>query len=322
MYQPLISIVIPVYNGGEFLREAIDSALSQTYPNREVLVVNDGSDDGGVSRETALSYGDRVRYFEKSNGGVSSALNLAVANMRGEWFCWLSHDDVYLPHKLECQAKQLRALLDEGKDLDRVALFSGMEWIDASGRVAMRLPTSPGRRGGNLGIMLRNLRRSRMGGCTFLLPRSCFDRLGGFDEELRCVSDVDYWYRLLLSGCELHYLPEILVRGRLHGGQVTQRAAEKLKKEQEIFHIRVIRALYSRPEYRRAGVFLRVGSYAARRGLTSAILAFSMAAKLLPPLLARPVCSSLYRLNRFYGRFREGAKAMVMSRLLARGGQS
>lgn len=320
MYQPLISIIIPVYNGGEYLRESIGSALSQTYPNREIIVVNDGSTDGGVTRKLALSYGDQVRYLEKENGGVSSALNLALGHMRGDWFCWLSHDDVYLPNRLERMVEHLRMLKEKGCDLARTVLFSAMEWMDSAGRVILRLPTSPGR--GNLGIMLRNLRRSRLGGCTFLLPRACFEHLGGFDEELRCVSDVDFWYRLLLHDYTLHYIPEILVRGRVHGGQVTQRAAERMRHEQEIFHIRVIRALYARPKYRRAGVFLRVGSYAARRGLASAILAFCVAASLLPPLLARPVCAALYTANRAYGRLREAAKALVWQRLLARGGRT
>ena len=63
---PKVSIVIPVYNGANYLREAIDSALAQTYPHLEVIVVNDGSNDGGKTREVALSFGDRIRYFEKA----------------------------------------------------------------------------------------------------------------------------------------------------------------------------------------------------------------------------------------------------------------
>ncbi|TFG59465.1 MAG: glycosyltransferase family 2 protein, partial [Deltaproteobacteria bacterium] len=81
--RPLVSIVIPVYNGSDYLREAVDSAMAQTYADVEVLVVNDGSDDGGKTEAIALSYGDRIRYFRKENGGVASALNLGVREMRG-----------------------------------------------------------------------------------------------------------------------------------------------------------------------------------------------------------------------------------------------
>ena len=109
---PLVSIVIPVYNGSNYMREAIDSALAQTYPNIEILVVNDGSIDD--TREIALSYGDRIRYFEKENGGVSTALNLGIRNMRGDYFSWLSHDDVYYPDKI---GKQVEALKQQNPSL-------------------------------------------------------------------------------------------------------------------------------------------------------------------------------------------------------------
>ena len=86
IYEPLVSIVIPAYNASNYLAEAIDSALAQTYPNVEIIVVNDGSRDDGATRAVALSYGDQIRYFEKPNGGSSSALNTGIANMKGEWF--------------------------------------------------------------------------------------------------------------------------------------------------------------------------------------------------------------------------------------------
>ena len=66
---PTVSIVIPVYNGANYLRAAIDSALAQTYPDIEIIVVNDGSDDGGETRDVLVSFGSRIRYLEKNNGG-------------------------------------------------------------------------------------------------------------------------------------------------------------------------------------------------------------------------------------------------------------
>ena len=78
-YEPLVSIVIPVYNGANYMRQAIDSALAQTYGNIEIIVVNDGSTDGGETERIALSYGDRIRYFRKENGGCASALNYGIS---------------------------------------------------------------------------------------------------------------------------------------------------------------------------------------------------------------------------------------------------
>ena len=73
IFTPLVSIVIPVYNGANYMREAIDSALAQTYENKEIIVVNDGSSDNGETDRIAKEYGDRIRYILKQNGGVSSA---------------------------------------------------------------------------------------------------------------------------------------------------------------------------------------------------------------------------------------------------------
>ena len=107
---PLVSIIIPVYNGSNYMREALDSALAQTYSNIEILVVNDGSNDGGKTRDIALSYGDRIRYLEQEkNGGVSTVLNMGIRAMRGEYFSWLSHDDVYYPEKIQAEIDALRA---------------------------------------------------------------------------------------------------------------------------------------------------------------------------------------------------------------------
>ena len=92
------------------MREAIDSALNQTYQNIEVIVVNDGSKDN--TEEIALSYGDRIRYYNKENGGVSTALNLGIQEMTGDYFCFLPHDDVFAPQKIE---KQIRAIQESGR---------------------------------------------------------------------------------------------------------------------------------------------------------------------------------------------------------------
>jgi glycosyltransferase involved in cell wall biosynthesis len=97
---PLVSIIIPVYNGANYLDEAINSALNQTYPNIEILVINDGSNDNGATSLISKKYKNRIRYFEKSNGGVSTALNYGIERSEGEWILWLSHDDIFLPNRV------------------------------------------------------------------------------------------------------------------------------------------------------------------------------------------------------------------------------
>ena len=136
-YRPLITILIPVYNGEKFVKDAIDSALAQTYDNFEILVVNDGSTDN--TKEVLASYGDRIRVISKPNGGVSTALNTGIANMRGEWLSWLSHDDKYLPDKLLAQVKELNRMIGEGcEDIQKIILYCSNERIDINGNFILR----------------------------------------------------------------------------------------------------------------------------------------------------------------------------------------
>ena len=102
-FNPLVSIIIPVYNGSNYLEESINSALGQTYNEIEVLVINDGSNDNDLTHNIAVSYQKKIRYFRKQNGGVASALNFGISKMEGDYFSWLSHDDIYKPEKIEKQ---------------------------------------------------------------------------------------------------------------------------------------------------------------------------------------------------------------------------
>jgi glycosyltransferase involved in cell wall biosynthesis len=205
---PLISIVIPVYNGANYMRHAIDSALEQTYPHVEVLVVNDGSRDGGETEAIARSFGNRIRYFAKENGGVASALNLGVREMRGDYFSWLSHDDVYLPHKLETQVRALRGFERP------VALYSNFEEIDAQGRRLRPVkfsPIPPER------LRFELIRQHPVHGCSVLLPRVAFDD-GGFDESRRTTQDYHFWFRAA-ARLPFHQTSDILIQSRRHGEQ-------------------------------------------------------------------------------------------------------
>lgn len=253
---PLVTIVIPVYNGTNFMREAIDSALTQTYTNVEILVVNDGSTDGGETERAALSYGDRIRYLSKENGGVSSALNLAVSEAKGSYISWLSHDDLYYPEKIEREVVFLRRILKEEPELDadRVVIHCATESIDRSGRVLKR----PSYRGveekeQNLKVILDNVYRYRLSGCSFLIPKAAFSDIGGFREDIRTVSDVEYWYRLLFHDYRFFCLTdEILVKNRSHGKQVGKVRAGLFERELNELHISIADRLMERPEYNTA----------------------------------------------------------------------
>lgn len=208
---PRVSIVIPVFNGADYLREAVESALAQTYRNVEVLVVNDGSRDAGATEAIARSYGDRIRYLAKENGGVASALNAGIAAMSGEYFSWLSHDDVYKPHKVEVQV----SLLAPGAP--PVVLYGDYEFIDATGRrIGERRISTRGRP-----MRVALIGGDPVNGCTVLVPRACFAAAGSFDERLRSFQDYDMWFRLARRFPFVH-VPSILLSSRIHPAQGTR----------------------------------------------------------------------------------------------------
>ena len=230
-FTPLVSIVIPVYNGSNFLKEAIDSALAQTYKNIEIIVVNDGSNDDGATEQIALSYGDKIRYFSKENGGVSTALNMGIANMRGEYFSWLSHDDMYKSEKIE---KQVQALNDF--DVTDVVVYCKTEQINKNSVCIREARTSKDLKLGinSYGDTLKALFKSgAFSGCALLIPKKAFDICGGFDETLRYAQDSLMWSKIFLQKFELLYIDYCGVCSRVHAGQLTQRGRQIFYKDSE-----------------------------------------------------------------------------------------
>lgn len=234
---PRVSIIIPVYNGANYMRQAIDSALAQDYKNLEILVVNDGSTDGGETARIGESYGDRIRFLEKENGGVASALNLAIREMTGEYISWLSHDDVYAPQKISAQIRLL------AKNEDKTAVFScGTRTIDATGKtVGMHHPLDfyPKKR---LEHPLFALLHGSVSGCTLLIHKSHMERVGQFREDLRYTQDYELWFRLL-RGQPLRFARGMLVSTRVHREQDSKSAKQQYLNECDALWIMMMKTL-------------------------------------------------------------------------------
>ncbi|WP_217596220.1 glycosyltransferase [Cohnella sp. GbtcB17] len=235
MDTPLVSIVIPVYNGANYMREAIDSALAQTYPNVEIIVVNDGSIDKGETERIALSYGDRIRYLSKKNGGVATALNYALEEMKGEYFSWLSHDDLYYPQKLE---RQLQALQASG-NMTAIVL-SDLDVMDTN-VVVSRLKINSRFTTTQLQNSVFAILEGLINGCALLIHKSHFDRVGRFDESLITTQDYDLWFRMFRHQ-RLLYVPEALVISRLHSAQGS-RTIQQHERERNDLYIRFLKEL-------------------------------------------------------------------------------
>lgn len=218
-FEPLVSIIIPVYNGANYMREAIDSALAQTYKNIEVIVVNDGSKDEGETDRVARSYGDKIRYIHKENGGVSTALNEGIRNMKGEYFSWLSHDDAYNPDKIKEQIE----LLSQYEDKTMIVKCSA-EYIGADSAPIMKKTVSDSEvKVFSWEKALSELYiRGSYNGCTLLIHRIVFEKCGFFDEALRFNQDGYMWNKIFLNGYSMLICPYVGVKSRIHGGQLTR----------------------------------------------------------------------------------------------------
>ncbi len=219
-FEPLVSIIIPVYNGADYMREAIDSALAQTYKNIEIIVVNDGSKDDGETDRVALSYGDKIRYIHKENGGVSTALNEGIRNMKGEYFSWLSHDDAYRPDKIENQIE----LLSKYEDKHMIVKCS-TEFIGPDSQPITSKKSKVPEKAKVLNwekALTRMLSVGSYNGCTLLIHRDVFENCGLFDERLRFNQDGFMWSKIFLKKYSMLISPFIGVKSRIHGGQLTR----------------------------------------------------------------------------------------------------
>lgn len=234
---PLVSIIIPVYNGSNYLESAIFSALDQDYPNFEVVVVNDGSKDQGKTEKIAKSFGKKIRYFSKPNGGVASALNLAIEKARGEYVSWLSHDDLYYPNKLSVQVKFLGSQTNEN-----VVLYSDFEYLDGNSKYLRTVKMPP--------VLPENFRmkittHSFMHGCTMLIPKKCFKEFGKFDEKLKTVQDYDFWFKIA-DNYRFTYCPGVLVKSRLHNQQGTVTMKDTVLREVDDLYTSFVQKLTPR----------------------------------------------------------------------------
>ena len=187
-YNEKVSIIIPTYNRAYYLKESLESVLGQTYPNIEVIVVNDGSTD--ETEEILQEYEQQITYVSKENGGKSSAINLGLEKATGKYVWIFDDDDIALPKKLELQIRKFQQDRSIGlihtsaiyfKNTDSEKNFTGMwkaENIDANSTL-----------------------KAQLKGNHFFTPSvvvkmECFNKVGLWDELLIRAQDYDMWTRI------------------------------------------------------------------------------------------------------------------------------
>ncbi len=220
---PLVSVVMPTYNSGAYLDEALRSVRGQTLHDLEVIVVDDGSDDDSsaiAGRHAAED--DRIRILRRAHEGLSAARNAGVDAARAPWIALLDADDIAMPRRLERQLAYLEA----------------MPHVAALGTYAIRMGAS----GDDVGVMdigplsasqLDRLRRRNevifLVASSVVFSRRIALKLGGFRRTVGAAEDVDLWTRMADDHLVLA-LPERLVRYRIHGGSASsQRFAQQME---------------------------------------------------------------------------------------------
>lgn len=181
---PLFSVIIPVYNRHAPVREAIDSVLAQSFQDYELIVVDDGSNDG--TRNIEREYRNALCYIRQEHCGVSAARNAGVRASSGTWLAFLDSDDRWLPEKLSRQALYIR------EHPDVCIHQTEEEWIRKGRRVNPMLKHA--KREGK--IFVDSLELCLISPSAVAMSRDCFERYGPFDEELPACEDYDLWLRV------------------------------------------------------------------------------------------------------------------------------
>jgi glycosyltransferase involved in cell wall biosynthesis len=232
----LVSIIIPTHNDRQWVSGAIDSALAQSYPHCEVIVVDDGSTDG-TQDYLSDRYGDRIKFIYKSNSGPASARNIGVAAASGSFIQFLDSDDFIPPNKI---ARQMEVFSENPKcDVvycDFAYTTEGPEGI---------VEESPAAHKKNHGA--ENVFEALLDG-NFIVIHSPLTRAsvirdcGGFDEGLPSDEDYDLWLRIAANGYRFCFIPEVLALYRKRNNSVSRNYLRQSKG--------TISALNKAPSYR------------------------------------------------------------------------
>ncbi|MEZ5326111.1 MAG: glycosyltransferase family A protein [Verrucomicrobiales bacterium] len=201
---PLVSILIPCYNSEDYIAEAIESALAQTYPAVEVIVVDDGSNDD--STEVLASYGDRIRWKSIPNGGACAARNEALKMAKGDFIQFLDADDLLMPDKI---ARQLPLLLSGDYDL---VFCRGTIFGDGKPERAQKREILSPEGKDPFAYCLHQ-------GLSTLAPlhsRQILDQIGGFRAGVQFAQEYDMHVRLAAAGARILFRDELLCRVRHH----------------------------------------------------------------------------------------------------------
>lgn len=253
-----ISVIIPAFNQGHYLGEAIQSVIDQTFPDFELVVVDDGSTDN--TAQVACSFSDtRVRYIHQENRGLSAARNTGILRSSGEYLTFLDSDDLFVADKLETLLNAMQRdpglgfVAGQAVLIDENALPLGKVFDTP-------LPENP------VHLLLWN----PLHVCSVMMRRDWQQKVGLFDESLHAYEDWDMWLRLARAGCRMGWVAHPVSLYRFHTRQMTR---DKDRMTTATFA--VLKKVYSDPDLPQEWLSLKDRAYSSAY-LRAAIQAFRM----------------------------------------------
>lgn len=223
---PLVSIIIPVYNKAAFIGETLESALRQTYPHVELILVNDGSTDGSSEKLKTYSkqFPDRIKLIDSPNRGVSAATNLGIKAAKGEYIQFLDADDCLSPDKIERQVSLL-----QGKSS---ALMASCEWVMFRDYIGKEIHVPYGVfddfPSGLVWLLRAWNHQEMMQPASWLTHRELILKAGPWNESLCINQDGEFFCRVLLQCQGIAYEPKGKVFYRIPGeSNVSQQKSEE-----------------------------------------------------------------------------------------------
>lgn len=222
---PKVSVIIPAYNAAAYIADAIHSALAQTWPDKEIIVVDDGSADATASIAESIP---GITCLRQANGGVSCARNVGVRHSSGDMIAFLDADDIWHPDKVEAQVR----LLERYPDCDLVyATF--MEIPESL--VPGTWPNSDISRHSRTTELVDSFLDPFFGTSTVVVRRDAFHRAGGFDETLPYAEDIDFFLRVLIECPATAMLDAVAVYKREVEGSLSHDSAAGYAKLIEVY---------------------------------------------------------------------------------------
>ena len=220
MPSDLVSVIIPVYNSEKFLVECLDSILTQSYRDIEIIAVDDGSTD--TSSGILERYSDKINIISQKNQGLASALNLGISKMKGSWFKWFSPDDVMYSNTIE-------TLIDEAKNHpDNTIIYSNWNIIDDTGNILREFHESNYNELSEFDFNVRLLDGQQINVNTTLIPATLFKKYGVRELDDPVAIDYDFFLRsALLHDAKFRLTSQPLVKYRIHSDQLSHKNISK-----------------------------------------------------------------------------------------------